>query len=299
MASGSRGRPLRCYLSHHKCATMYAASILERVSVELGLLRRTYYRPDDFGGDLRRHVDEHDVDIVSYLDAEWEHVEDLDDFLGVHVVRDPRDILVSAYFSHLHSHDTSAWPELRDHRRTLREVSKEEGLHLEMEFTGYAFESMRKWDYDRENILELKFEKLASRPYEFWLEATRHLDLVDERDFGLRKNLVYALRGITNQAHRKYGWWPVSLPRERIPAQRLLAIVFDNRFSRKSGGREQGESDPESHYRKGKPGDWRNHLTPELLEEFTDRFPGLLEKTGYAERDRVARESVPDAAVGP
>lgn len=297
MSRGTGGRPLRCYLSHHKCATMYAISILGRVSAELDMVQRVLYGPEEFGGDLDAFVARNPTDILSYIDAEWEYVENLSGYRSVHVIRDPRDILVSAYFSHLHSHDTSAWPELVEHRETLRQVPKEEGLYLEMEFTGYVFDSMRNWDYDRENILELRFEQLANHPYEFWLDAARHLDLVDERDFGLRRNLVYALQGIVNQAHRTYGWWPLSLPRERVPGQRLLGIAYDNRYSKKAGGREQGESDPESHYRKGKSGDWRNHLTEEHLQEFRSRFPGLLTRTGYADENenrgsRTARASV-------
>lgn len=280
--TGSRSYPSPLYyLSHHKCATMYANSILGRVCSELGLEKRTGYDPEDFDGDLRAFADRVRPDLICYLDAEWEPVQDLGDVRGVHVVRDPRDILVSAYFSHLHSHQTETWPELREHRQELDRVSKEEGLYLEMDFTGYVFESMESWDYDRENILEAKFEQLAERPFDFWLRVTDHMGLLDEGDFGLRRNLGYILRGLVNQAHGKFAWWPLRLAADRIPAQRLLGIAYDNRFEKKAEGRDPGETDPESHYRKGQPGDWKNHLTPEHLDELDRRFPRLLDKTGY------------------
>lgn len=270
------------YLSHHKCATMYANSIFSRVSSELALDKRTFYAPDDFGGDLRRFAERERPDLICYLDAEWGPVRDLGEIRGVHVVRDPRDILVSAYFSHLHSHQTATWPELREHRRELQGASKEDGLHLEMEFSAYVFEAMERWDYDRDGILEAKFEDLAGRPYDFWLRVMAHMELLDEEDFGLRRNLAYSVRGLINQADRTFGWWPVRLPGGRIPAQRLLGIVHDNRFEKKSGGRDPGDTDPESHYRKGEPGDWQNHLTADHLDEFARRYPRLLDKTGYA-----------------
>lgn len=275
----SQSTPLY-YLSHHKCATMYANSILGRLCSELGLDKKTYYDPDDFGGDLAA-ASRGEVDVVCYLDAEWEPVRDLGPIRGVHVVRDPRDILVSAYFSHLHSHQTSTWPALREHRHELQELSKEEGLYREIEFTGYVFEAMESWDYDRDGVLELRFEQLAVNPYDFWLRVVSHLGLLDDSEFGLRRNLAYVVRGLVNQADKTLGWWPVRTAVNQIPAQRLLGLVFDNRFEKKTGGREPGEADPESHYRKGEAGDWKNHLTPGHLETFQQRFPRLLEKTGY------------------
>lgn len=270
------------YLSHHKCATMYANSILGRVCAELGLEKRTGYAPEDFGGDLAALAARGEADLVCYLDAEWEPVRDLGEIRGVHVVRDPRDILVSAYFSHLHSHQTTTWDELREHRRELRGMSKEEGLYREMEFTGYVFEAMESWDYGRDGVLELRFEELAGSPYAFWLRVADHLGLLDDGDFGLRRNLGYVVRGLVNQAARRYGL-SFRAGVGRIPAQRLLGIAHDNRFEKKSGGRDPGDADPESHYRKGQPGDWKNHLTDDHLEEFSAKFPRLLEKTGYAD----------------
>ncbi len=271
-----------CYLSHHKCATMYANLVLGRICAELGLEKRVLYQPEEFSHDLVSVMRADRVDLLMYLDSEWSYVEDVGGITGVHVIRDPRDVLVSAYFSHRSTHQTATWPELRVHREKLQEVSKEEGLYLEMQFTGYVFRAMSEWDYDREGILELRFEELVDDPYGFWLRAIEHLGLLDGGDFGLRRSLTYSLCGIVNQAARKYAWWPFRLPLRRVPGARLLGIVYDNRFSKKTGGRAHGEEDAASHYRKGQPGDWKNHLTEDHLVAFESRFPGLLKRTGYA-----------------
>lgn len=275
--------PLPAYFSHHKCATMYVNGILERLCRENGLVLRTFDDAGEFGGDLAGHLERRPVDVLSYINARWEHVRDLDEVVGFHVIRDPRDILVSAYFSHLHSHETRAWPELEEHRRRLRSASEREGLFLQIDFISDVFEALRAWKYEADGILELTFEELTTRPYATFLRVFEHLGLLDDGGFGLRRQLGYAVRGLWNQALDLAGA-PRSLRARRrsIPGERLLAVVYQNRFDRKSDGRSRGEEDPESHYRKGVAGDWRNHLDRAHVEELERRFPGLLDVTGYA-----------------
>lgn len=55
-------------------------------------------------GDLRKFVEHNKIDFLVYRIANYEHAERLDDYLGVHVIRNPRDVLVSSYFSHLQTH---------------------------------------------------------------------------------------------------------------------------------------------------------------------------------------------------
>lgn len=271
------------YYSHHKCATMYVVSILHRLCAECGLVFRSFDDADGFGGDLADHVATHGIDVVAYINARREDVEPLGPVPAFHVVRDPRDILVSAYFSHLHSHETGAWPELVEHRRRLGEVDKEEGLLLELDFIANVFEAIRDWDYDTGHILELSFRQLTGDPYASFLRIFEHLGMLREADFGLRAEAVYVARGLWNQAAARVAA-DSRLRRtcRRVPAQRLLGIVHDHRFSRKAGGRHRGEEDRSSHYRKGQPGDWKNHLTPVHLDAFREKFPGLLEMDRFA-----------------
>lgn len=281
---GGDAPPLPAYFSHHKCATMWVNGILERLCRENGLRFRSFDDAGQFGHDLPGHLGRHPVDVLSYINARWEHVRRLDDVVGFHVVRDPRDILVSAYFSHLNSHETAAWPELEEHRRRLRSASKSDGLFLEMEFSADVFDAIRGWEYGAEGILELTFAEITTRPYRTFLRVFRHLGLLDDRDLGLRRELGYVVRGLWNQAIEAANAPRSLLSRRRsIPGERLLAVVYRNRFDRKAGGRSRGEEDPESHYRKGVAGDWRNHLDDGHLEELDRRFPGLTDAVGHAD----------------
>jgi hypothetical protein len=52
-------------------------------------------------------------------------------------------------------------------------------------------------------------------------------------------------------------------------------------FSKLSGGRDAGEEDVESFYRKGVSGDWENHFSDELHEDFVKHTNGMLDTLGY------------------
>lgn len=263
---------------------MYVSAIIERLCLENGLEFASFHDSGEFGGDLEAHLRERSVDFLAYINARWEDVSSLGGVPAFHVVRDPRDVLVSAYFSHLNTHQTDDWPELESHRRRLRSVNQEEGLLLEMEFSAGVFEDMVSWDYESDHVLELTFEELTGAPYRTFLRVFEHLGLLDDRAFGLRRHVGYAARGLWNQAVSLAGDRAPRIRNRRIPGGRILSVAYDNRFSRRAGGRRPGTEDRGSHYRRGEPGDWRRHLTERHLEAFRDRFPELLEATGYARR---------------
>ena len=67
-----------------------------------------------------------------------------------------------------------------------------------------------------------------------------------------------------------------------MPANALEQIVDRFAFKRMTGGRDPGEVDPNSHYRKGVAGDWENHFTPSLAEYFRETTGDAPTALGYA-----------------
>jgi hypothetical protein len=209
------------------------------------------------------------------------------------VVRDPRDVLVSGYFSHKNSHPTDNWPELKEHREALQSLSEEEGLLKEIEFSQQFLEPMRDWNYDQDHILEVKMEELTGNPDREFRSVLQHLGLLGENagEAGmLQKGRQYGNRGIYKLHHELPFPLPVRLSVEKtIHPDVLGAILEAHRFEKMTDGRSKGEENPESHYRKGEPGDWKNHFTEAVEESFRDTYGDILSTLGYTEEPSTRR----------
>jgi hypothetical protein len=199
------------------------------------------------------------------------------------VIRDPRDIVVSAYFSHLHSHPTVEWPELTLHRQKLQHLSEKEGLLLEMEFRQQEFQDLRGWDYAQPNILEIKMETLIQAPYQTLVEVFTFLDILQPDRHPLRTSIKHVLQLLCYKLHlpkqRVMAW--LYRPQPYLILEQLLVILYHNRFSIKANGRKPGEEDVQSHYRKGVSGDWCNHFDEDHKRYFKTHYNDVLLKLGY------------------
>lgn len=277
------------YYSHHKCATGWTASILREICFHTGHRFRTAHGPQQYGAarSLKAWVEQKDVEFLAYTNAERDEADRLPVHRGVHVVRDPRDVLVSGYFSHKNSHPTDNWPELEAHREALQSLPKEEGLLKEIEFSRPFLTAMREWDYDQDHVLELKMEVLTGNPDRQFRRVLSHLGLYrDHAEPSLTvvdKARQHANRGIYKLHHELGRVLPRSLSAEAVIHPDVLdSILEQHRFDKLTGGREKGEADPDSHLRKGTPGDWQNHFTDRVMQAFEREYGGIVEKLGYA-----------------
>jgi hypothetical protein len=239
------------YFSHHKCGTVWVTSIIEAVSAAAGLVTERHDTDSRFAGDILSWRKDHPFDFWCYTNADYTFVRGVK-LEGFHVVRDPRDVIVSAYFSHLYSHSDQNWPRLRHYRRFLRTLPEEEGLLREMEFSATMMADMLVWDDDPPGIGLVRFEDLVASPVACFCEIFE--------DLGILPHLV-------NE-------WTVRDVVERYS------------FERMSGGRKKGQEDPRHHFRKGTPGDWRNHFTALHVEYFKSLYNPLLLKLGYEADER-------------
>jgi hypothetical protein len=274
----------RIYFGHHKCMTSWINRVLGRVCAEMGWRFVQVFDTHVSGLDPVACAATR-PDFMTYTDPEPDDVARLGPFVGFHVIRDPRDVVVSAYFSHLNSHPTENWPALEAHRERLRAVSKDDGLLLEMDFRADQFRQMLDWNYDQPNVLELKMEDITADLYDGMAKALLFVGAA-AAGVTLKRRVASAVVGSarigrTKQIYSNIVSLAPSATPAAMPIEQLLPIIYEHRFSAFAEGRGRGEEDASSHYRKGLAGDWRNHFTDRHVAHFKARYNDLLIKTGY------------------
>ena len=270
-----------CYLGHHKCASTWFEAICQEACREMKMKFGLLYDATYFNKNLQTYITDNNIKFFAYANADYRYLEKMDNLKGFHVARDPRDIIISAYFSHLYSHPTHAWPELIEYRKKLESVDIDEGIHLEIDFREEQFNEMRSWKKsNNNNILHFKMEEITTAPYDQMMKIFKFLELVDESEFTASKRTSYFINKLARKIESAI---KVPLPStlKKIPAERLLGIIWENSFEKKSGGRSAGNENMKSHYRKGISGDWKNYFKEEHILHFKEKYNDVLIQYGY------------------
>jgi hypothetical protein len=226
-------------LTHHKCASSFVGHYLE---VALRLNGLCLFR-SHLGTDLPSPVHH-----VSFLqNAVYDRLKDHLAGPAIHVVRNPLDLIVSAYYSHCSTHSTGSWPQLTRQRRALQFVDPAEGFFLTLAFleredfydgTPGPLHALRTWRYDDAQIPTARMEDLV-------------------RDVG-------GVLGATLT--------------EALGTRLLLPDPEEFTFQRITGGRYPGQVDETSHYRSGASGQWRSKLPQAIVAYVRAHFEPLLER---------------------
>jgi hypothetical protein len=160
------------------------------------------------------------------------------------LVRDPRDILVSRYFSMRDSHkppprESNKREEFLSERANVRQMTVDE----------FVLDKSSELLADYECYLN---ELLPSHPD---VHLTRYEDMVDDVDQWLDRLLSYVELSVSNE---------------------LRAEIIEEARSIQSKGEEIMD-----HNRKGKPGDHREKLQSSTIDELNDEFSQVLNRFGY------------------
>lgn len=258
------------YFGHHRGATLWTCAIVSSICTELDLSFAASARY----GEVPEDIDQ--VDFLAHINADMSVVDQLrrTDFRAFHVIRDPRDVLISSYFSDKYSHPVYS-QEFAEFRQLLNTVPFGEGLRSELKRRKAEFEAMATGDYSHPRIYETRFESLTAWPYREFLAAFGFMGMPLSRGaIGLLlASPGFVIKKTVGRLGRE------SAP-ATLPAPWLKVILRRNSF-RKRAGRGKGREDPEHHYRKGVAGDWRNYLTGENKELFKDQWGQLLIDLGY------------------
>lgn len=163
------------------------------------------------------------------------------------IMRDPRDLVVSWYFSTKYSHPPIG--KILERRDKLNQVSIEEGLILSIDFLserGY-FRTLESWinaPVIDSNVKLVKFEDLTGAD-----NLTVIQDLLDHCLIDVSPDVLQSL---------------------------LDDVSFE-----KLANRKQGIEDQFAHYRKGIEGDWVNYFDDKVEAKFNDVAGALTAALGY------------------
>lgn len=221
---------------------------------------------------------------LNYNNAKIDKINLEDDFLGIHVFRDPRDLIVSAYFSHKYSHSTnSAWGQnkLIHHRKKLVSLSLKKGLMEEIQFSRKNIERILSlFESSSKKIKHFKLEDIIKDNLFFYKEFLTFysLGLKDSSFTLINQNINFLLSKSPIDVNLKSFFFGRT---KHITHKRLNAIVEKNNFKNLSGGRKKGEEDKKSHFRKGIAGDWKNYFDKDVLAMFNEIYPNYVKRLGY------------------
>lgn len=231
-----------CYFCYHKVGTVLLAKVFKQISdLQKWKTKSTLgYQPK-----VKINAD---VNSFGHSLLNFDSIKV--PFTGFHVIRDPRDIIVSGYLYHLRTnekwcvntntraespilfpfvpysqqHRSEEWKSNyleslkgKSYQENLRSLSKRDGLLFEMENYGsWTINSMADWDYNRPEILEVKFESIMSNYEATFLNIFQHLgfsgneidtfmDIALQHDLGRKSESE--VNAISHVSSPKYTKW--------------------------------------------------------------------------------------------
>lgn len=232
--------PQIVHCAHHKCGSVWVAYVTAAIARKYG---KNYV---SIGNDpYLTHYPDGDF-LYSYTSLV---VFDTPNYISSHLVRDPRDIIVSAYYYHQYCKEDWCVAPNSDfgmtYQEKLKTFPKEEGILFEMmHYTKVVLDIMAQWNYTDPKCLEMHYEDLIADSDKEFAKLFKH--------WGIGSEDIDDCLEIARRYH-------------------MTSLT----------GRKVGELQYGSHMRSGKPGQWKDEFTEELKSCFKSVFGNLLVKLGY------------------
>ena len=228
------------FFGHHKCATNWIRLLFR------GFCKNNDWDYEVLGGKNNLLKQDRTKNFMHmYVTAKPKHIMNMqENSRGFHLIRDPRDAMVSGYWSWKKSHQNNS-QEILEVREKLNNLSLESGL-MEMIDRIPLVHEIEDWKFGQyDNILETKYEALLENP-------------------------IVAFREI-------FDFLKIDI------SQNKLSSLVEKHSFKKITNRLPGQENVDSHFRKGISGDWKNYFTDEIKDKFKSQYGDLLIELGYEE----------------
>jgi len=238
---GEEGPALIVHCCHHRSGTVWFTRVLSTVARQYGL---------HFQGGEQEDLEPSTE--IFLQDHSRIHRSALPPYRGSHMIRDPRDMVVSGYHYHLWTEEE--WARVprdeydgKSFQEALNEVGKKRGMILEMErFCGEDLQDMLRWKYDDPAFMELKYEDVIA-------DEASHFDALF-RHYGFHEDAI------------------------EVGLEVAEYYSFQN-----LSGRSFGEVEEQSHLRSGRTSQWEDHFDEELKSRFKELAGDAVVQLGYEE----------------
>ena len=232
-----RGADARCYiLTHHKCATNWAIGYVQDYCAANNMT--------NFATHNSHMLPRGHYDIVFLSNSYYDFIANTLN-CGIHILRNPLDIIVSAYYSHRQTHPVEYWPMLAKQRNILLTASEHDGMLLTLSF-------LERDDFDANSVGPL--------------HAIRHWDFNDERFLTVRMEDV-----VRDPTHTLGRYLQTKFPASQLSSEHNYTFEAMT-------GRAPGEIDDKSHYRSGEAGQWRTILPASVISYVRTHYESILRR---------------------
>lgn len=256
-----------CIFCHHKVGTVLFTKVFRDFCKKSGL------RFQELGGKQTDIPEGCDIALYSHSAIDPKTIKK--PFLGVHLVRDPRDIIVSGYLYHKRANerwctnedftisDSIMFPQVpysqqhrghewkaayiaslqeQSYQQTLNSLSQTDGITFEMNHYGaWTIGDISDWEFTHPNILEVKFEHLMNNFDSSFEQIFSHLALSSKQ------------------------------------TKTAITLAKKHDLNRKS----DSQIARMKHVSPGKPSKWREYFEPNHKALFKEKFGNILVELGY------------------
>ena len=236
---------MNVFLLYNKCDSQWIKNVFWRLDVQNQFLFMGSKEPEKKTRVLRNEIG---TDARFPAVGMWENINVEDKKFKslfppvsktVTIIRDPRDILISGYYSHKKSHPVieGLWKDLPVQRSVLLKLNKEEGLLSTIDFLAYQFNNLKH--LYKSKVTFFLFEDIVDNPYK------------------LVKNILNV--------------WGMK-------ATNIKQVVDKFTLENLKSGKIKTPPFNSDHYRSGRPGEWKDVLSEKVLNKFNKKYPNLIDE---------------------